>query len=72
MSVFFFKAVVQSVFIFGAETWVVNPRIGWVLGGFQYQVARLLMGRLPHQRSDGRWEYTSADAAREETGFDLM
>ena len=33
VSVFFFKDVVQSVLLFGAETWVVNPRMGRVLGG---------------------------------------
>ena len=35
VSVFFFKAMVQLILIFGAETWVVIPRIGRVLGGFQ-------------------------------------
>ena len=29
----FFKAVVQSVLLFGAKTWVVTPRMGRVLGG---------------------------------------
>ena len=33
VSGFFFKDVVQSVLLFGAETWVVNPRMGRVLGG---------------------------------------
>ena len=33
VSVFFFKAMVQLILIFGAETWVVIPRIGRVLGG---------------------------------------
>ena len=31
---FFFKAVVQSVMLFGAEKWVVTPFMGRVLGGF--------------------------------------
>ena len=35
LSRFFFKAIVQSVLIFGAETWVVTPRMGKVLGGYQ-------------------------------------
>ena len=39
---FFFKAAVQSVLLFCAETWVVNPRMGRVLGSFQDQVARQL------------------------------
>ena len=35
VSGFFFKAVIQSVLLFGAETWVVTLRMGWFLGGFQ-------------------------------------
>ena len=34
VSRFFFKAVIQSVFIFGAETWVVTPLHGTGPGGF--------------------------------------
>ena len=37
---FFFKAVVQLVLLFGAETWVVTTHMGRVLEGFQDQVAR--------------------------------
>ena len=33
--IFFFKAVVQSIKIFGTETWVATPCMGRVLGGFQ-------------------------------------
>ena len=70
VSGFFFKSAIQSVLIFGAETWVITPHMVRVLGGFQYQVARQLMGRMPRWRLGGRWEYTSAKAAREEAGFD--
>ena len=49
-----FKAVDKLVLIFCAETWVVNPRMGEVLGGFQDQVARRMMGRLSWQRLDRR------------------
>ena len=34
VSVFFFKSVVQSVFLFGSEIWVVTPHMGRVLGFF--------------------------------------
>ena len=34
VSGFFFKAIVWSVLLFGAETWVVTPHMGWVLGFF--------------------------------------
>ena len=37
---FFFKIIVQSVLLFCAETWAVAPRMGRVIGGFQYQVKR--------------------------------
>ena len=69
VSRFFFKAVVQSVFLFGAETWVVAQRMGRFLGFLQYKVAQKLMGQLPRWRSDERWEYTSAEAAREKAEF---
>ena len=60
--------------LFGSETWVVTPRMGRVLGGFQDQVARRLTGRLPRQKTDGKWEYTlaAAAAARDEAGFQTM
>ena len=72
VSVFFFKAIVQSVLLFDAETWVVNSCIVRVLGGFQYQVARRLTGRLPRRRLDVRWEYTLVEVAREEAFFGPM
>ena len=46
--------------------------MGWVLGGFQYQVAPQLMGRLPRRRTYKKWEYTLASEAREESGFEVM
>ena len=55
---FFFKAVAQLVLIFSADMWVVTPHMVRVLGGFQYQVERRLMGRIPWWRLDGKWEYT--------------
>ena len=55
VSIFFFKSVVQLVLIFVAETWVVTPRMGRVLGGFQDHMAWRLMGRLPRRRLDRRW-----------------
>ena len=66
----FFKAVVQLVLIFGAETWVVTPRNGRVLGGFQYQVAQRLKGRIPRRQTDKKCYYTLVAAAREEVGFE--
>ena len=68
----FFKVVVQSVLLFGAETGVVTPCMERVLGGFQYYVARRLMGKIQRRRIDRKWEYTSAEVARPEAGFEPM
>ena len=59
----FFKAVIQAVMLFGAETWVVTPRMGTALGGFHTQVARRLTGQLPRRTTYRMWKYTSAAAA---------
>ena len=72
VSIFFFKYFVQSVLIFGAETWVVTPCMGQVLGGFQDQVTGRLTGRPPWRQSDGKWDYTSVEAMGAEAGFETM
>ena len=69
---FFFKLIVQSVLLFGAETWEVTPRMGRVLGDFQNQVARRLIGRILWRRLDGKWKYTSSEAARVDVWFKMM
>ena len=58
VSGFFFKDVIQAVLLFVAETWVVIPRIGKALGGFQTEVARRLTGKLQWRTTDGTWKYT--------------
>ena len=66
VSGFFFKAVIQMVLIFVADTWVVTPHMGKALGGSQTQVEGRLTGQLLWRTTDGKWRYTSAAAAREE------
>ena len=41
----FFKAVTQSVLLFGEEKWVLTPRMERALSSFQHRVPRLLTGR---------------------------
>ena len=41
----FFKAVVQAVLMFGAETWVFTPRVEQALDSFQHGAARRITGR---------------------------
>ena len=42
-----YLAVVQSVLLYGSETWVLTPRMKRVLGGFHHRVACRLTGRKP-------------------------
>ena len=56
-SVHIYLVVVQSVIIFGSETWVMTPRIVRLLGGFRHRVARRLTVRQPWQGRVGLWSY---------------
>ena len=47
-----FKAVIQAVLLFEAYRWVVAPRMGTVLEGFQTQVVRRLTVQLPRRTTD--------------------
>ena len=48
---FFYKATCQSVLLYGAETWVPDPRILSTLEGFHNRIARCLSHRHIRQRS---------------------
>ena len=45
----FFKAVVQAVLLFGAETWVLTPRIERALESFMHGAARRITGKNPRR-----------------------
>ena len=65
----FFKAVVQQVLLFGAETWVLTPRIERALDSFMHGSARRITGRQPHTGWDGKCYYPYLAGAMKETGF---
>ena len=65
----FFKAVVQQVLLFGAETWVVTPRMERTLSSFMHGVARRITGRQPRRGWDGKWFYPSLEGAIKESEF---
>ena len=50
----FFKAVTQAVLLFGAEKWVLNPRMERALSSFKHRVAQQLTGS--QMRSRGGWD----------------
>ena len=55
----FFKAVVQQVLLFGAETWVVTPRMERALNVFMHGAAIRITGRQPRRGWDRKWFYPS-------------
>ena len=57
----FFKSVVQQVLLFGAETWVVTPRMERALSGFLHRAARRLTGRQARRGRNGTWHYPSLE-----------
>ena len=65
----FFKALVQQVLLFGAETWVVTPRMERAMNSFMHGAARRITGRNPRRGWDGKWFYSSLEGAMKESGF---
>ena len=62
----FFKSLVQQVLLFGAETWVVTPRMEKALSGFLHGAARRLTGRQARRGRSGAWHYPSLEGATRE------
>jgi hypothetical protein len=57
VSAVFYKAVIQTVLLYGYETWVFTPRMLSKLEGFHRQIARRLTGRAPvYLRREGQWQ----------------
>ena len=52
----FYRVVAQAVLLFGAETWVLTPRMERDLDSFQYKVVRSITVKQPWRRADGIWE----------------
>ena len=55
----FYKAIVQTVLLFGSETWVITNQMMEKLRGFHYRVASQICRKRPRQLSDGTWVYPS-------------
>ena len=66
----FYKAVAQAVLLFGAEMWVLTPRMEQALDRFEHKVARRLTGRQPRRRGVGSWSYLPFEEAMGEVGFE--
>ena len=72
MSGNFLKAVAQEVLFFGAETWVLTPRIERELESFIHGEVRRITGKHPRRWGDGKWTYPPLKEAMREAGFEGM
>jgi hypothetical protein len=63
-----YTAVVQSVLLYGPETWVLSPRMLSKLEGYHKQIAHRLTGHTPVYpiRGGGEWQYLPLGNALEE------
>ena len=60
----FYKAVVQSVLLFGSETWNLNSTMLKTLQGFHHRIARRLSRRMPRfLPEEDKWEYPPIEEA---------
>lgn len=70
---YFYKAVCQSVLLYGCETWVVSQSILRSLEGFHHQVARRLsFQRIRLDPNTGEWIYPPAHLALQSAGLFSM
>jgi hypothetical protein len=66
----FYKAVVQSVLLYGCETWVITSQVLQVLEGFHNRVARRLSGKRPYLHPvENKWVYPPIAEALEEASL---
>ena len=55
--------------LFGAETWVVTPKMERALSAFLHGAARRLTGRQARRDKDRDWHYPSLEGAMKEAGL---
>ena len=64
-----YKAVSQSVILYGSEIWVKKGDMLKVLEVFHHQVARRITGMTATRWSGGEWEYPPVAASIEAAGL---
>ena len=66
----FYKAIVQTVLLYGSETWVLTSSMLKVLEGFHNRVARRIAGKMPYYvPTEDRWVYPPTGEALEIAGL---
>jgi hypothetical protein len=67
----FYKAIVQSVLLYGSESWVLTPAMLKVLSSFHHRVARKITNRMA-RKVNGAWHYPPLEPTLEMAGLYTM
>jgi len=68
----FYKAVVQTVLLFGCESWTMTDAMWTVLKGFHYRAARRMADMMAYRGPGGGWIYPSLEEALKKAGLYTM
>jgi hypothetical protein len=68
----FYKSVVQSILLFGCETWTVTGAMLKVLDIFHHRIARCITGKMAQRLPDGEWVYPPLQEVIQESGLCSM
>ena len=65
----FYKTIVQSVLLYGSESWVLTRQLEGRLESFHRRCARFVVGEHIHQNKDGSWTYPSSKRVLRKAGL---
>jgi hypothetical protein len=65
----FYKATVQSILLFGSETWNLSPSSLKLLEGFHIRAAWRMAGKRPMKLPNGTWTYPNSVQVLEDVGL---
>ena len=65
-----YKAVVQTVLLYGSKSWMITGAMMKVLEAFHHHIARRLPGKMYPRLSEERWGFNLTEAAIEAAGCD--
>jgi len=65
----FYKAIVQSVLLYGSESWVITGSIMMKLRSFHRRCARFITGQHIRENADGTWTCPNSEENLEKAGM---
>jgi len=68
----FYKGVVQTVLLFGSESWTITDAMMTVLKGFQHRTARRMANMMAYKGPGDKWIYPPLEEALKKAGLYAM